>query len=80
MAIYKEITSLALNVILYFELSQGFIVDLRLGKVSRVKSQRYLLPVEAYFCNEELMQNKPVDIGKKSTFHPPNLVKVHWWQ
>ena len=38
MAIYKEITSLALNVILYFELSQGVIVDLRLGKVIRVKS------------------------------------------
>ena len=48
-----------------------------------VKPQRYLLPVEAYFFSEELMQKKLSLVAffrKGDNFSSHNLVKIHWWQ
>ena len=45
--------------------------------------QRYLLPVEAYFFSEELMQKKLSLVAffrKGDNFSSHNLVKIHWWQ
>ena len=46
-------------------------------------AQRYLLPVEAYLCTEELMQKRLSLVAifwKEVNFSSRNLVKIHWWQ
>ena len=49
----------------------------------RLHPQRYLLPVEAYFFSEDLMQKKLSLVAffrKGDNFSSHNLVKIHWWQ